>query len=174
MSVFNKTQNNSSKLDWRLLMNGSIALYHSDSILKQDMDRLKAYGYQLAVIDFSIIDTEEMFHELIKEKLVFPEYYGGNLAAFSDCLLYDLEIPETGGIAIVFTNFDKFYENNWDFAQELLERLDLNARRRMLYGERFVTLIQINDRKTVIEKVGSHNIVWNLKESTHRDKSEKE
>ena len=104
----------------------------------------------------------------MKEKLEFPDYYGENLDAFSDCLLSDLIIPEGGGVAIIFVNFDEYYENSRDFAHELLECLDLNARRRILFGERFITLVQSNNREIVIKNVGSHAIMWNMKESVSK------
>lgn len=168
MSIFDKRINNCAKLDWRILMNGSIALYHSKAILKHDMERLQAIGYQLNILDFSMIKTEEEFHRIVKEKLEFPDYYGENLDAFSDCLLSDLIIPEGGGVAIIFINFDEYYENSRDFAHELLECLDLNARRRILFGERFITLVQSNNREIVIKNVGSHAIMWNMKESVSK------
>jgi RNAse (barnase) inhibitor barstar len=37
-------------------------------------------------IDVSQIRTKEELHELLFEKLNFPEYYGGNWDAFNECI----------------------------------------------------------------------------------------
>lgn len=164
MASFNKKANNCARLDWRILMNGSIALYHDEDILKKDMGWLKNAGYQVHIFDFHIIKTKEKFHRKVKEELKFPDYYGENISAFSDCLISDLIIPEDGEVAIVLKGFDNYYQIDKDYAHEILERLDLNSKRQMLFGNRFLTLIQIDDSSTLIKEVGQHTIVWNLHE----------
>lgn len=112
---------------WRILVNGSISLYHDENILKEDMQWLKDAGYQLYLFDFRLIRTSEEFHKKVKEELRFPDYYGENISAFSDCLMFDLPIPEDGGVAIVLKGFDEFYRTDEDYAHEILERLDTNV-----------------------------------------------
>lgn len=164
MASFDGKINNCAKLDWRILMNGSIALYHDEEILRKDMQRLENVGYQLHILDFHIIKTREKFHKKVKEELKFPDYYGENISAFSDCLMSDLIIPEDGGIAIVLKSFDDYYKTDEDYAHEILERLELNSRRQMLFGNRFLTLLQIDDTNVSIKEIGQHTIVWNLHE----------
>lgn len=37
-------------------------------------------------LDFSCAETREEIHEILKEGMVFPAYYGNNLDALHDCL----------------------------------------------------------------------------------------
>ncbi len=174
MSSFNKKINNCSSLDWQILINGSVSLYNNIEIMKEDMTILKENGYHLKVFDFKCIDTEDVFHRVMKKNLEFPEYYGENLSAFTDCLVNDLFIPEDGGVAMVFMGFDTFYINNEAIAHEILECLDLGSRRRLLYGERLVTLLQLCDEKIIIRDIGRHTIMWNLREFLDIGKAIKE
>lgn len=162
MAVFDKRINNCARLDWRILMNGSVSLYHDIDTLNEDIQWLENEGYQLHIFDFHIIKTSEEFHKEAKEKLKFPDYYGENLAAFRDCLINDLQIPEDGGTAIVLKGFDGYYRSDKGYAHEILERLDENSRKQMLYGRRFLTLLQIDDKSTLIKEIGQHTIVWNI------------
>ena len=41
MANFDIKINNCSKLDWRILMDGSVSLYHNADILKKDIQWLK-------------------------------------------------------------------------------------------------------------------------------------
>jgi ribonuclease inhibitor len=45
------------------------------------------------IINISKLKSIEQFHELLKIKLGFPDYYGKNLDALWDCLTSDLETP---------------------------------------------------------------------------------
>lgn len=76
MANFDIKINNCSKLDWRILMDGSVSLYHNADILKKDIQWLKNAGYQVYELDFSVVKTREGFHKIIKRMLNFPEYYG--------------------------------------------------------------------------------------------------
>ena len=116
-------------MDWQILVNGSISLYYDRVILEKDIQRLRSAGYQLHIFDFHAIKTKEVFHKKVKEELKFPDYYGENISAFSDCLMFDLSIPEEGGVAIVLKSFDEYYRIDEDYAHEVLERLDECSRR---------------------------------------------
>lgn len=164
MANFDKKINNCARIDWRILMDGAISLYHNEDILKKDIQWLKSAGYQLHILDFHIIKTKEEFHKKVKDTFEFPDYYGENMSAFSDCLMSDLIIPENGGSAIVLKGFDEYYRIDGDYAHEILERLELSSRRRMLFGDRFLTLMQIDDKSMFIKDIGQHPIVWNLHE----------
>lgn len=172
MAAFNRQVNNCSKVDWAVLINGSMSLYCDENILIKDLDWLKNNQYKVIILDFSEILSVEEFHVKIKKACEFPDYYGGNMFALGDCLLHDLEIPYEGGCALVLKNFDLFYEKNKEMAHGILERLSEASRQRMLTGERLITLLQSGNPKFVPDTVGAYKISWNRYEfvETHRIK----
>lgn len=52
----------------------------------------------------------------ISNGLDFPDYYGRNVNALSDCLS-DLNVPDEGGLIIVFKRYDLFTERFAEDAQ---------------------------------------------------------
>lgn len=164
MTCFDKFVNNCSKVDWQILMNGGISLYYKDIVLEKSLKLLSDDGYKFNEFDFGLFDTEKDFHRSIKKQCGFPVYYGENMSALTDCLRYDLEIPEKGGHAFVLKRFDDFYKRQPESAHEILERLALASRERMVTGERLITLVQTEDPLFIPKSVGEHNIQWNLHE----------
>lgn len=172
MAAFSRYTNNCSKVDWTILINGSMSLYCNENILLKDMDWLKNNQYKVIILDFSEISSVEEFHVKIKKACEFPDYYGENMSALSDCLLHDLEIPYEGGYALALKNFDLFYMKDKEMAHDILERLSEASRQRMLTGERLITLLQSSNPKFVPDTIGAYKISWNRHEfvEAHRIK----
>ena len=164
MAAFNRQVNNCSKVDWAVLINGSISLYCNENILIKDLDWLKSNQYKIIILDFSEILSVKEFHARIKKMCEFPDYYGENMSALSDCLLHDLEIPYDGACAFVFKNFDSFYMKDKEMAHDILERLSEASRQRMLTGERLITLLQSDNPKFAPDTIGAYKISWNRHE----------
>ena len=66
------------------------------------------------IIDGKELTDREALHEILKNKLGFPEYYGKNLDALFDCLT-DISEKTT----IVFLDFDAVKENLGGYAEAL-------------------------------------------------------
>lgn len=66
-------------------------------------------------LDFKGINTKEELHQLLKEELNFPDYYGANLDA-----LYDV-LTDMNDIEIEIINFKYFQERNTRYANLLSE-----------------------------------------------------
>lgn len=83
---------------------------------------LQKKGYNLVVVDGDkMSEAHEIFAEF-KEKLKFPEYFGGNWDAFNDCVS-DLMWLDEKKTVILIKNWDKFYgEAVRTFLPEILLR----------------------------------------------------
>lgn len=69
------------------------------------------------IIDASEFNSLEEFHELIKEKLDFPEDYNDTLDALWDCLVHHCQLP----ITLYWTDYETSETLLGDDAKELLE-----------------------------------------------------
>lgn len=63
------------------------------------------------------LSSEAKTHEVLKEKLELPDYYGENLNALWDCLTGWVSMP----LKVVWTDFDLSKKQLGDFADELLQ-----------------------------------------------------
>lgn len=79
-------------------------------------------------------------------------------------LCHDLEIPYEGGCAIVLRKYNQFYAKNKVEAHEILERLSVSSEKRMLVGERRITLLQSDDSVFSPDVIGARKIRWNMQE----------
>lgn len=164
MAIFDRYANNCARIDWSIMMSGSISLYYDCNFLDKDLEWLKKHDYENKDLDFSIISTIEIFHEKIKVLCDFPEHYGKNISALSDCLLNDLKIPYEGGLVLTFKNFNLFYQKDKIMAHEILEVVSEASRRRILSGERLIMLVQSQDPLFSPDMIGSYRILWNRNE----------
>ncbi|PLR90592.1 barstar family protein [Bacillus halotolerans] len=72
------------------------------------------------VVDGKDFQNKEGLHNALKDKLDFPDYYGGNLDALWDCLTGWIELPLT----LIWRNFEcskKFLGSYADDALEVLQ-----------------------------------------------------
>jgi RNAse (barnase) inhibitor barstar len=162
VAIFNFESDNQN-LDWALFQNSPIHLYFQNEILEKDLAWLRANRYQIFSFDCSDWESEEDFHKEAARTLRFPDYYGGNLNAFNDCL-GDMNIPETGGTIIVFVRFDLFAGRFRDAAQGILEMIAINSRRYSLEGKRLLGLAQSDNPRISFNPVGACPVIWNPKE----------
>lgn len=63
------------------------------------------------------LTSEAKTHEVLKEKLELPDYYGENLNALWDCLTGWVSLP----LKVVWNNFDFSKKQLGNFADELLQ-----------------------------------------------------
>ena len=156
MTFFQDKPEEWQRLDYRILQNGWTSLYWQQQILEKDINWFRNENFK--VVDFDCanwIDTKHL-HIDFKAKLSFPGYYGGNLDALNDCLS-EVEIND-GGLIIVFYHFQNVPN---DIAHALLDIFANNSRRHMLFGKKFLTLVQVDDPNYQIEPVGACTVLWN-------------
>jgi RNAse (barnase) inhibitor barstar len=151
------------RIDFRILQNGSSALYFRPKLLADDVAWLRANAYVVRTFDCtSWVDSAAM-HDALATNLGFPDYYGRNLDALNDCLS-DLEIPDDGGLALVLTRFDAFASTHRDVAQAVLDIIATQSRGFLLFGRRLFAMIQSDDPAIRFDPVGATPVGWNPKE----------
>jgi len=163
MANFRNESEDFQRLDWTLLQNGAITLYLRPEFLAEDAEWLKAHNYRLDSFDCSAWVSEKDMHEALAFGLEFPEYYGRNLDALNDCI-GDIEIPEESGRVLIFHRYDVFAANFPIIGWTILDVVETNSRRLLLFGRRLLALVQSDDPKISFEPVGARPVMWNRRE----------
>jgi hypothetical protein len=153
----------SERLDWRLLQNGPVTLYHRLEILAEDIAWLRQHGYEVHQFHCADWPSEDAFHADVSQKLSFPDYYGRNLHALNDCMS-DLPVPDAGGTVLQFNRFDLFVAGFPEFAWNILDIAAHNSWWFLMQGSRLITLLQSDDPRLKFERVGGHSVLWNTRE----------
>ncbi|HTD22243.1 MAG TPA: barstar family protein [Terriglobales bacterium] len=177
MAVFGQQEEYKNRLDWQILRDGSIALYLRQEYLNEDADWLRQHDYQVFACDCTQWTTEEAMHTGFQRTLSFPDYYGKNADALKDCL-YDLPVPETGGMALVLNRFDAYAKGTGmplmhskrTEAEVVLDILAGASRDFLLTGRRFLTLVQSNDPHLRFERLGGMTTQWNRREWLNKNR----
>jgi len=152
------------RVDRQLLNLGPVALYGSPERLQQNIEALQSYGYQCPMFDCTGWDSVEAMHQSFATELQFPGYYGRNLDALDDCL-WGLEIPEVGGVALVFWRYDLFAKRFPEVAWQVLDIVAHQSWAALLYGRRLLGLVQSDDPNLRFQPVGAKPVAWNIWES---------
>jgi RNAse (barnase) inhibitor barstar len=163
MAAFTELEADQQRLDWSILRDGGISLYLRKEILKEDIQQLKSYGYKIVEFNCAGWTSTDQMHSAFEDALLFPPYYGRNLDALNDCIREDINVPDTGGLSIVLRNADRCSQIRREFEQAL-SILTAAARHHMLFGHRFLTLVQVSNPRESFEHLGCIGAVWNNKE----------
>jgi len=163
MAIFRNEPEEFQRLDWMLLQNGAVTLYFRTQVLVEDVEWLKRHDYRVDSFECSIWVGESEMHEALSCRLEFPGYYGHNLDALNDCI-GDTGISEEGGRALVFNRYDSFAASFPDVAWSVLDIMEINSRRLLLFGRRLIVLVQSDDPEISFAPVGGRPIIWNTRE----------
>lgn len=169
MAAFSTDEKEWQRLDLSLLQNSPVALYYRPEILDEDLARLRAEGYTIDAFDCTNWHTESDFHADLARRLAFPDYYGRNLNAFNDCI-GEIEIPDSGGRAIVFRRFDSFAQCESRVAQVILDILASASWHCLLFGRRLLTIAQSDDPCVEFQTVGARPVMWNPREWLNKNR----
>jgi hypothetical protein len=171
MSVFSGDPSEWQRLDWQLLQNGAVALYFSPDVLSEDLLWLRGHGYEVHEFDCERWTSEEHVHKDFKQVLKFPDYYGSNFDALSDCFS-DLPVPSEGGGALVFHRYDSYaksagaarVDSGETRAEIILDIIAKASRFFLLTGIRLVALVQSDDPRIEFKRIGCTSALWNPRE----------
>lgn len=156
--------------DFHLLKNGPVTLYHRPEVMEDAVATLAGLGYLVHRFDARTWTTRADFAAAVKEELDFPDYFGGNLDAFNDCMR-DLAAfsygadRDSAGTAFVLTGYDAFAARDPRAAQIILDVFADNARVGLLHGHRMACLVQSDDPDIRFAPVGATPVAWSLAES---------
>lgn len=147
-------------IEIQYLYNSPIHLFYDKKHLEETMNEFKKKNYTVYDFDASEWNSEKIFHEEVAKTLSFPDYYGNNLSALSDCIsdMYSAEIP---GMIFVFNGFETLEKSNHEFAEQVLDVLADQSRKFLVQGMKYMIFVQSNDPKISFSPVGAVPIVWN-------------
>ena len=160
MGIFKRNGRvNPDGLDWYIMQNGWTSLYWRTTILNDDLKWFENKNYVIIEFNCRTWDNDKIMHSQLKEKLDFPDYYGENFNALRDCLS-DLNIVKAG-LVLVFRHLDSIKKQT---AHKILDIMADKSRLHMLFGNRIITLAQVDNPDYEIDPVGQTSVLWNGQE----------
>jgi RNAse (barnase) inhibitor barstar len=145
-----------------MLRNGGVTAYHAEAVLTEDIRWFEQQGYDIRHFDGHAWKDESAFHQHIAHALEFPSYYGQNLDAFNDCMT-DVEVPAEGGMVFVIRNVDAAHLQ-CEWFHVVLQILADAVRFNLLFGRRFLVLLQSDDPGMTFPLLGAFAVQWNPRE----------
>ncbi len=144
---------------------GLIELYRDAGVLNAEIERLERLGAQTMRVDAGSWDANS-FLVALAQTLDFPEYFGGNLDALSDCLAGSVAgeygyRPVPGYRLLAIYQFDSFVRSASHRSAALLEVLHDTAILALKLGNPFLVLLQSDDPDLSLPKIGGRTIAWN-------------
>jgi hypothetical protein len=167
MAAFNDTD--LDKFDYQLLQGGPINLFQSETVLDDCINELQSLKYAIRRLDAKGLSVPA-FLDSIASTLDFPDYFGKNLDALNDCM-HDIASADYGwnaesdaGLALVVTHYDSFNSANPKEAQIIADIFADNSRLAMLFGNRLIILLQVDDGDFRLAPLGATSAHWNSRE----------
>jgi hypothetical protein len=177
MASFNQEDRNENQLDWKILRDGSVALYWRCELLDEDLSWFRQQHYQVFTFDCDRWSSSEEMHTDFQKALNLPAYYGRNLDALNDCLS-DLSVPDVGGVAFVLSRFDAYAKgpgaapagSGRPEAEVVLDLLARASRYHLLTGRRLLTLVQTDDPRIRFDGLACVFADWNQREWLNKNR----
>jgi hypothetical protein len=137
-------------------------LYWDRAILEDDLKKLEAEGFESRRFSGGRWAGDPgTIHADLKSSLGFPDYYGQNLDALSECLKDDLKIDDGGGLVLVIEDADELAPA---YLNGFLDVFADAARWLQVCGTTLLVLIQSNDPDLDLGSFGRTAAMWNPKE----------
>lgn len=161
MAVF--SAEDSERLDYQLLLDGGVALYYQHEVLGEDVAWLALEKYELLQFDDGAMESLDSFHFEARLKFGAPETYEPTYEGFRGAASA-LEIPEVGGVALVFVGVDELAASDPISALRLFDVISDVSREFMLQGRRLVCLAQSDEPDLDLGPIGGKPLDWNPRE----------
>jgi RNAse (barnase) inhibitor barstar len=148
--------------DIEILKDGPISKYFKNRILDEDIIWFSNNNFE--VIEMNSRNwNKKNAHQKLKTALNFPDYYGENLNAFSDCLS-DMYNKRYKGLILVFRHYDDFVESDRSFAEGVLDIIAGKSRNWLLTGQKLIGLVQSDNPHIEFPELGGISPSWNSAE----------
>lgn len=165
MAVFDEADpERPNRLDWQILRNGAVTLYFDAKVLEEACIWFQEHHYRLYRFDGTQWKTPDDFYDAARGILGLPEYCGNNLDSLRDCL-WSIGVPQEGGAILVFSRFDAFWQQWRTFSFDLLDILEEQSRKFLLFGQRLIILVQSDHSNLSFQPVGARPVLLNPTES---------
>lgn len=158
------------RLDWAMLRYGPIALFRKPAVLTESVVWLEKHGYTVANANCEACETKEELLWSIGDALDFHRGPFPNLDAFNDDCR-NIQVPENSGFAIVLQSFDRVAAKLPEVARGILDIFARTSWDNLLFGRRFLCLVQSNDPWIQFGPVGGHEPCWNSQEWLNADRA---
>jgi RNAse (barnase) inhibitor barstar len=154
------------ELPWRLMQNGPVTMYWRREVLDADVAELGRHGFVACRFNCGSWESDESMHAELRSGLGLPDYTGANFNALADSLT-DMEVPESGGFAIVLDDFNGSLQRDDDLIHVIAEA----SRWLLLFGRLVVILLRTDDvRYEGPRDLGATRASWNPREYTPADR----
>lgn len=164
MSAFDPVEVISKKsVDFQLMRDGTCILYHKKSYIENDKNWLLDKGYEICEFYCGEWKDRNTLHIDLQKKLKFP-YYGMNLDALNDSLSHRQTPKGYLGSILIFYQFDSYLFQDQEYALNLLDVLDYCSRQLILFGERLLILLQVDNSALEIYPISFNSVIWNFDE----------
>lgn len=153
------------RADYALLQYGAVNLFWRKPIFEESIAELKQLNYRIVKIQYTTMSTfrEELSLGLNWENRFGYHPWNGNLDALNDGFFPRAATNESS-TAICIEDYNLLYKEDNKLGFTLLDIIETNSRRWLLFGHRLLALIQTNDEKFKCEGIGANIAHWNRKE----------
>lgn len=152
-----------ASLEFRLLQNGCVVLYHSPFLMEEHSGLLVRSGWEFKDVYVGEKGTADEFYDQFSMALAFPDYFGRNLDALRDCLS-DIRFNPARKLAMGLTRFDLLADQDATFAHAVLDIFAEVERHCLMQGGRVLFLVQSSNPDIRFPCVGATSVLWNFEE----------
>ncbi len=153
------------RADWPFIQNGAVTLFLKEKVLDEAVQTMIREGYAVHHIDCG---TEAGMMRDFSRALRWNEQFGYepeqlNLNALNDAVCCE-PCEERPRIVLVLNRFAGFLKWGKESAHEVLDIIEYQSRNHLLFGERLLAFVRINDPNFRTEKLGGRPAIWNRAE----------